>query len=226
MVLAGDEMLDAPIEWEHATTRPDIENADSLTVSEKTSDFVPVLDAGSDFAQLGAFSESITLVEAQVSSLATAAFDSYAAAMENAVATGHFSAAGIGKAMKASAKQSLISIGQQATVRGMFEVGYGIKAYANDDAEGGSKHMAAAGQFMAVAAVAGAGAGAMGGKGGGGGKNKKRDDEVAPSGANPSGQGSGGKVIQQITVIGNPTDAQVEETKSKFAGTGEKETRH
>lgn len=156
----------------------------------------------------------------QFSGVAESVFDAYANAMGNAVETGHFFAAGIGKALKASAKQSLMSIGQQAMVHGMFEVGYGIKAYANDDSEGGSKHMAAAGQYMAVAAVAGAGAGAMGGgKGGAGGKSKKRDDEVAPSGANPSGAPTkGGRVIQRITVIGNPTEEQARGSLAQLNG--------
>ena len=91
---------------------------------------------------------------------------------------------------------------------GVFEMGSGIKAFAEDDTEGGQKHMSAAGQFFAGAALAGASAGAIGGKGGGGGKKKKGDEEVAPSGANVSGSVKS-RVIQEITVIGNPTEEQV-----------------
>lgn len=169
-------------------------------------------------AETAILAEALTLLRAQTENVAAAAFDAYVDSMEHAVETGHFSAKGIGKSMRASAKQSLLSIGQQASVKGAFEVAEGVSSYADHDSTGGGKHMAAAGKWFAVAGLAGAGAAATGGAEGGGGAKERKRDEVAPNGADPEGKGSGkGRVIQRITVIGNPTDGQATEIMGKLA---------
>lgn len=197
----SDQLLDAPIEWvrDHAeTSEPANPNPPSESIE--------------------VFAQALTLLRAQTDNIAAAAFDAYVDSMEHAVETGHFSAKGIGKSMRASAKQSLLSIGQQASVKGAFEVAEGVSSYADHDSTGGGKHMAAAGKWFAVAGLAGAGAAAIGGGEGGGGAKERKRDEVAPNGADPEGKGSGkGRVIQRITVIGNPTDGQAAEIKGKLA---------
>lgn len=188
--------------------------------SSNGSKRAPMIEVDAYYAENPVLTEALSLLRAQTDDIAASAFDAYAVAMEDAVETGHFSAAGIGKSMKLSAKQSLLSIGQQASVKGAFEIAEGVSAYADQDSTGAGKHMAAAGKWFAVAGLAGAGAAAMGGEGGagGGGTKDRKRDEVAPNGADPEGRGSGkGRVIQRITVIGNPTDGQVGEIKGKLA---------
>ena len=220
----GDKVRGSHVQWSDPETHSYYSAASSEEKEPGSTIAVPETssDAETSAPDILVLAEALSLLRAETDDIASAAFDAYADAMENAVETGRFSAVGIGKAMKVSVKQSLLSIGQQASIRGAFEIAEGVSSYADHDSEGGGKHMAAAGKWFAVAGLAGASAAAVGGgEGGGGGRGSSKDpkrDEIAPNGADPEGTGgSKGRVIQRITVIGNPTDGQRGEVNGKLA---------
>jgi hypothetical protein len=174
--------------------------------SEGNEEQPPSPEGGSgEDLKLDSFRTSVESIGSALGEAGSVAFGAYAGAMEQAFATGQFSARGIGKSARESTKQSLATIGKESAVRGLFEIGYGIKAFATGDSSGGKKHMLSAAQYMAVAALTTGAGGALGGDKGGSGGKKKRD-EVEPSGADAGGTKKG-RVIQHITVIGNPTNS-------------------
>lgn len=151
-------------------------------------------------------------------SLASGAFVAYSDAIDEAIDTGHFAVDDFGAALRSVAASTIRSVGQQAAVKGGFEVGEGIVALATGD-EGATGHFVAAGKFFAVAAVSGAAAGALSTGPGGGKKDKSRDEHVEPDNHEDRGRSraGSGNVTQRIVIIGNPSDEQVADLQRRLA---------
>lgn len=132
----------------------------------------------------------------QIGTIASGAFDAYAEAIDAAISTGEFSVKSLGAALRNMLSQTLRSIGQEAAVRGAFQVAEAIGALASVvTAWKAPGHFAAAAAYFGVAALAGAAAGALS-TGGGGARTEPRNRDDS------TGEGGGGSISQEVTIIG------------------------
>lgn len=150
-----------------------------------------------------AFEQIGEIAHAQIANIAAGAFNAYADAIDDALATGEFSAKSFGAALRNMLAQTLRAIGQEATIRGAFEVAAGIAALPTPKA---AQHFISAGQFFAVALAAGVGAGALSTGGGSGQGATPRGIEAGASG----GGGGGGGASEDVTIIGTLDVRQAE----------------
>lgn len=133
-----------------------------------------------------------------IAGTAAGAFNAYADALDETISLNQIFAGGFDRSMRNMAASVVRSVGQQAAIKGAFEVAESIAAFARYDVPGGTGHLKAAGVYFSVAAIAGVGAGALSVKsagGGGGGVAGSR-------GGRPSDGDSGPRYF--ITVIGAP----------------------
>lgn len=139
------------------------------------------------------------------------AFNAYADALDRTISLNAIFAGGFDRALRNMAASTVRSVGQQATVKGAFEVAEAFASLARYDGVGFAGHMKAAGAYFAVAATAGVAAGALsvnaGGAAGGG---------VRLPGANPDGTDRGGpSPTFQLILLGAP-DASVKDEIARW----------
>lgn len=152
------------------------------------------------------YSDVGEIANSAIGGAAAGAFDAYANALDRTVALDRIFAHQFDRSMRNVAASVVRSVGQQAMIKGSFEVAEGIAAAARYDWPGAAGHAEAAGVYFSVAALAGVGAGALSVKAG-------RGASAGGGGGGSMGSGSNGPVIY-INWLGGEPDA---EGKRRFA---------
>ena len=148
----------------------------AASTSESIAGLTKQIDLYEDIAQIA---------DTAIAGTAAGAFNAYADALDETISLNQIFAGGFDRSMRNMAASVVRSVGQQAAIKGAFEIAESIAAFARYDVPGGTGHLKAAGVYFSVAALAGVAAGATsvksasGGGGGGGGGRGGSDDGKA-----------------------------------------------
>lgn len=136
------------------------------------------------------------IADSAIGGTAAGAFDAYANALDKTISLNQIFAGGFDRSMRNMAASVVRSVGQQAAVKGAFEVAEAVGSFAIGAYPMAALHLEAAGLYFGVAALAGVAAGAISVKGAPAGSSRGPGGRAGDSGDN------GPRI--NVTIIGAP----------------------
>jgi len=149
-----------------------------------------------------------SIADSAIRQTAAGAFDAYADALDETVSMNQLLHSSFDRTMRNVAASTIRSVGQQASVEGAMEAARALAALATYRYDAAANHAAASAAFFGVAALAGIGAGLTSVKGPGLGGSSRKGADGGPG---------GGKVSVNVTWIGAPDDAALNDFGRRLA---------